>query len=299
MSALTRIVAAPAYRRLTTAPDAPGYHVRNAAVGPWKMTVLIALLYTLTFLGLFIAVAVYWVSRRKEIRECSRFALAVAGVYAVVVIPLMLGEQEISWLLAFMLTIDILKLFLFTAVGVWCCVAAGIVAFPLLRPGLGTQQATARRSAVAPVSIGLVFAGVWIAFTTLLFHLSDPQLTDAAKRVFGPSGESDNLAIAMLAMATCALGEELIFRLGIQNYIARIFGLWDGRYWLAILLSSVLWTVGHLGMLEPGWVKLAQVFPAALALGWLARKHGIETCIVAHVVFNVAVCWMADAGLLL
>ena len=95
------------------------------------------------------------------------------------------------------------------------------------------------------------------------------------------------------------MGEELIFRLGIQHYIAiaRIFGLWDGRYWLAILLPSALWSIGHLDMLEPGWVKLAQACPAGLALGQLARKHGIETCILAHTVFNVAVCWMAEAGL--
>ena len=52
------------------------------------------------------------------------------------------------------------------------------------------------------------------------------------------------------------------------------------------------------GTLEPDWIKLAQVFPAELALGWLARKHGIEACILAHVVFNIAAFVMAEAGIL-
>ena len=52
-------VAAPAYRRLTAAPK-PGYHVmRNSAAGLFEMIILIALLYTITCLGFFIAVAVH------------------------------------------------------------------------------------------------------------------------------------------------------------------------------------------------------------------------------------------------
>ena len=50
--------------------------------------------------------------------------------------------------------------------------------------------------------------------------------------------------------------------------------------------------------MEPDRVKLAQVFPAGLALGWRARKHGIEACILAHVVFDIAAFMMAAAGLL-
>ena len=262
------------------------------------MIIPVAVIYVIAMFALFVAVAASWVSRRKDIRDCSRFALAVVGVYSLLLILPTFGAEDLMWVRAFVLPVDIVRTFLFTAIGVSCCVAAGIVAFPLLRPELGSQGTTVRRSLVAPVSISLLLAGTWIAYTVLLFNVAEPELTDVARRLFGESGVSDSMATVILAVSACAFGEELIFRLGIQHYIARLFGWWDRRYWLAILLSATLWSLGHVGTLEPGWVKLAQVFPAGLALGWLARKHGIETCILAHLVFNLAACWMAEAGLL-
>ncbi len=146
--------------------------------------------------------------------------------------------QDLMWVRAFVLPVDIVRTFLFTAIGVSCCVAAGIVAFPLLRPDLGSQGTTVRRSLVAPVSISLLVAGTWIAYTALLFNVAEPELTNAARRLFGESDVSHSMATAILAVSACAFGEELIFRLGIQHYIARLFGWWDRRYWLAILLSA-------------------------------------------------------------
>lgn len=263
------------------------------------MTVVLGAIYVIAVFGLFVAVGVHWISRRKEIRSSTRFAWAVVGVYTLamlaVVVPVATGG---SWLLAFMWPVDVLRTFLFTAVGLSCCAAAGVVAFPLLKPDLGARQSFVRPSLFVPASFGLLLAGTWSAYSVLLFDLTSPELTDAAKRLSGEFGVSDGRAMAMLGVSVVALGEELVFRLGIQNYIARIFGWWDRRYWLAILLSATLWSLGHVGTLEPGWVKLAQVFPAGLALGWLARKHGIEACILAHVVFNIAAFMMAEAGLL-
>ncbi len=262
------------------------------------MTFVLAAIYGIAMLGFFIAAGVHWISRHKEIRSCSRFAWAIVGVYAVAIIAVLVPAIGVTWLLAVMLPIDVLRTFLFTAVGLSCCAAAGVVAFPLLRPDLGARENCVRPSPFAPVSLGLLLAGTWSAYSVLLFNLTSPEMTDAARRLFGQFDVTDSAAIAMLGVSVAALGEELVFRLGIQNYIARIFGWWDLRYWLAILLSATLWSLGHVGTLEPDWVKLAQVFPAGLALGWLARKHGIEACILAHVVFNVAAFVMAEAGIL-
>jgi membrane protease YdiL (CAAX protease family) len=54
-----------------------------------------------------------------------------------------------------------------------------------------------------------------------------------------------------------------------------------------IELTTVVWTLGHLGSLDPDWVKLAQIFPTGLALGWLYRRQGAESAIAAHALFNV------------
>ena len=261
------------------------------------MTIALTFIHLITVFGFLVAALVHWVKRRRDIRECSRFAWAVAGVYCVLLAPLVFAVETRPWVFAIAVPIDAARTFLFTAVGLACCAAAGVVAFPLLRPGLGSGE-TLRRSPVAPVLWSLLLAGTWSIYTVLLFHATNPELSEAAKRLFGSLDIGENMAVALLAVSVAAVGEELMFRLGIQNYIARIFGWWDRRYWLAILLSAALWSLGHAGTLEPDWVKIAQVFPAGLALGWLARKHGIEACILSHVVFNTGAFWMAEAGVL-
>ena len=262
------------------------------------MTIALSFIYLITVFGFFVAALVYWVSRRRDIRDCSRFAWAVVGAYCVLLAPLVFAAEGMRWVLAFALPIDVIRTFLFTAVGLACCAAAGVVAFPVLRPGLGSEETALRRSPVSPVLWALVFAGIWSVYTALLFHATSPELSDAARKLFESLDLGESTTVAVLAVSVAAVGEELVFRLGIQNYIARIFGWWDQRYWLAILLSAALWSLGHAGTLEPDWVKIAQVFPAGLALGWLARKHGIEACILSHVVFNIGAFWMAQAGLL-
>ena len=85
-----------------------------------------------------------------------------------------------------------------------------------------------------------------------------------------------------------AFGEEIVFRLGIQNYLAKTFDLRGGAYWIAIVLTAGLWSLAHAQTLDPEWVKIVQIFPIGLALGYLFKKFGIESCIVAHGLFNLA-----------
>ena len=263
------------------------------------MTVALSLVHGLTLFVMVIAVAIHWFSRREEIRQCSRFAWAIVGAYAFALVGVALGAGDATWSLVFVLPVDILRTFVFTAVGVSCCVAVGITAFPLLRPDLGSQGEPIRRSLVAPVSFGLLLALAWSVYTILLFEATDPELTDLVKREFGETPTRTwDIVVAMIAVSVVALAEELVYRLGIQNFLARALGWWDRRYWLVILLSATLWSIGHVGVLDPPWVKLAQIFPAGLALGWLARKHGIEACVLGHVVFNLGAFWMEAAGLL-
>ena len=246
-----------------------------------------------------IAVAIHWFTKRNEIRRCSRFAWIVVRAYAIALVAVALAAGDATWSLVVALPIDILRTFVFTAVGVSCCVAVGISAFPLLRPDLGLLGQPIRRSLVTPVSLGLLLAMAWSVYTVLLFEATDPKVTDLAKREFRETpGRAWDVVVAMLAVSVVALAEELVYRLGIQNYLARVLGWWDHRYWLVILLSATLWSIGHVGLLDPQWVKLVQIFPAGVALGWLARKHGIESCVLGHVVFNLGAFWMEEAGFL-
>jgi membrane protease YdiL (CAAX protease family) len=95
------------------------------------------------------------------------------------------------------------------------------------------------------------------------------------------------LAGFLTGVLITALGEELTFRLGIQNWLAARLGRGMAGYWAAIVLASALWSLGHLGRMDPEWVKLAQIFPAGLLLGWLFRRSGFEACVIAHAVLNL------------
>ena len=149
------------------------------------------------------------------------------------------------------------------------------------------------------VDVTAVLLGT-VAYSVVLFLLARPT----AAEMFGVSktapSEADATVVVMTAFVAIAYGfsEEIFFRLGIQRWIARYLGmrLSPGRLqsWLPIGLSAFLWTVGHAGMLEAEWVKLAQIFPTGLALGWLYERRGVESTMFAHVVFNVVMVLLSS-----
>ena len=57
--------------------------------------------------------------------------------------------------------------------------------------------------------------------------------------------------------------------------------------WLAVLIPAVIWALGH-AYLDPVWVKEGQIFAIGLALGGLFPYLGLEGCIIAHYVLNIA-----------
>ncbi len=131
-------------------------------------------------------------------------------------------------------------------------------------------------------------ATISIIYSVLLFLLTSPSMSEAARNALGVNSIESTISIqAVLFVLAYAVGEEIFFRLGIQNFLAKHLGWRGRRYWLAIVVTTLLWTLGHAGVMEPGWVKLAQIFPVGLMLGWLSRRYGVESSILAHGLFNV------------
>jgi membrane protease YdiL (CAAX protease family) len=131
---------------------------------------------------------------------------------------------------------------------------------------------------------GLALAAV--AYSAVLFLIAHPQIGLFARDLVS-SDVQVLTPLTLVIILEFAFAEELIFRLGIQNYLgAKLINKRYG-YAGAIVLTAALWTLGHVGSLDPDWVKLAQVFPLGLALGWLYRKYGIESTILVHGLFNV------------
>jgi hypothetical protein len=154
---------------------------------------------------------------------------------------------------------------------------------PLMQTPVNTAQALLAGAALAAVSL---------LFTFILFSISSPRLSDVIRSLpeidQAQTGVSVDVSLlTILVVLEAAFVEELAFRLAAQNFIANLFEWKNEKYTRAIVLVALLWTFGHVGLVEPGWVKPAQIFPIGLALGWLYRRFGVESCILAHALFNL------------
>ncbi len=89
--------------------------------------------------------------------------------------------------------------------------------------------------------------------------------------------------IALLAPIT----EEIVFRLAVQGGAERILSKLGQPIWLAIPIASLIWALGHAGMVEPMGVKEVQIFLVGLIIGTLRLRRGIGAAIIAHFVLNI------------
>jgi len=136
---------------------------------------------------------------------------------------------------------------------------------------------------------------VSILYSILLFLLTKPHMSELAQQKFGAPSANLESAVTIqgiFVLFEFAIAEEIVFRLGIQNFLVKYLKL-QNNYWIAIVITSALWTLGHAGVLEPEWVKLAQIFPIGLLLGWLYKKFGAESTMLAHGIFNFVLAFLS------
>ena len=184
------------------------------------------------------------------------------------------------------------KIVVFTCMGIYCCSILGLVDIPLMKRLAGEANNVrefSRPSNILAV-IGVIAGG--IAFSVILIKLTSPHISETLKELTQLQGAKLGISdepslLAALVVTTFAFSEEILFRLGIQNYLAKQFKLSDSKYWIAIVLTSGLWSLAHANILDPEWIKIVQIFPLGLALGFLFKKSGLESCILAHGIFNL------------
>ena len=168
--------------------------------------------------------------------------------------------------------------------------------------GIEQQPFTQKINIKTYTSITLAVVACSVLYSSILFFITSPEMSDIVRQKFGESvsGTDNTLSLVwLLLLLEFAFAEEIVFRLGIQNYLARQFNWQGNKYWIAIILTATLWTIAHTGVLKPDWVKLMQIFPIGLALGWLFRKLGTESCILAHGLFNVVMAVLSPIVLTL
>jgi membrane protease YdiL (CAAX protease family) len=124
-----------------------------------------------------------------------------------------------------------------------------------------------------------------VVYSAVLFLITQPRPGLIAQDLMSPDGPIMT-PLTLVILLEFAFVEELIFRLGIQNYLGAKLAKQRYGYAIAVALTAALWSMAHVGSLNPDWVKLAQIFPLGLALGWLYRRQGTESTIMAHALFN-------------
>lgn len=213
------------------------------------------------------------------VTELGVIALLPGGLEGLNV-PLVIGADAVA----------VLRVYVFAIVGIHLCRRLGWPDAPLLRRWLPPRRPLRAGSARGVVG-GLAVGCGAIAYSAVLFILTSPRISATVKSALGGVDISPGAAtwpLETLAVLQFAFAEEVVFRLGIQAMLAYALRRNPGRDWIAILLTTLIWTIGHTHTLEPEWVKLAQVFPVGIALGWLQRRYGLECAVLAHAVLNVS-----------
>jgi membrane protease YdiL (CAAX protease family) len=262
-------------------------------------TLLIAaLIYSLVLLFFSIAFFVIWLKRRQQLQSYYPYGLFIGSIFVGLEILILLSTYNklasLPFPFFFILivdTINFFKLTVFTIVGIDYACALEYISFPILS-GMRSDtnilgkfgSPTFSKFLLQTIAVALFS----LLYTILLFKVTHPEIGSLIEQFTDNSLSSTNLSIAsFLSVTSFALVEEIIFRLGIQNFLAKHLNWQQDRYWIAIAVTSIFWTLGHAGSLNPDWIKFMQIFPMGLLLGWLFRKQGIESCILAHGLFNI------------
>ena len=166
----------------------------------------------------------------------------------------------------------------------------------LLVLGKADWAAPLRRGLPAAATVAGIVALILAAYArgTAGFELSMPQLDIPLITRLGYGG----------------LGEEIIARWGLLTaFMALALRLGQTRnaaFWAANSLAALLFALGHFGVLfalmphPPLWLLIAVMlgnFIPAVAFGWLYRRYGIESAMLAHGGAHALFCAAAAAGL--
>ena len=169
---------------------------------------------------------------------------------------------------------------------------------PVLRAALGGDDW------LRPLLRGVPGAVAVAAATAVILVAYGLGTQDAAK-------STPQLDIPLIArLGYGGVGEEIIARWGLlTGFMALAMRLGRGRdaaFWIANAAAALLFALGHFGALfamvaHPSAGLMAAVvlgnFVPAMGFGWLYRRHGIESAMLAHGGAHALFCAVAAAGL--
>ena len=141
---------------------------------------------------------------------------------------------------------------------------------------------------VLDVRLVLKTLSVLLIWTFVIFYVFKPTASDSLNILIPDQGRAVQLVYILLNILVIApISEEIFFRQFSMGIFAKWFGVSRLAIFFNIGLSSIIFSLSHLNMLTNNWIKMAQVFPLGIALGYVYLKKGLEHCIVLHLLFNL------------
>lgn len=141
----------------------------------------------------------------------------------------------------------------------------------------------------------VIFCIIVLVFITVAIYRNVPFETAFPMGLSEDKGRELSFLIVMLDAVPIALNEEGFVRLFLQNMFA--FWMKDHSKTPAIVLSSLIWTAAHAGVVHPIWVNLFLVFVTSILLGKTFNSKGFEHCILIHLGLNLAMVSLNYLGL--
>lgn len=158
--------------------------------------------------------------------------------------------------------------------------------FPVLESRLNDKKTNAGTKALIKEAVfwGLAGGVLTVVLCIPFWKLSVSLLVDEMKVALWKS---------ILACFYGGIGEEVIFRLGIMTFLCWLFSkcrLKDSGYWLSIIITGIIFGLGHIGITSSMTDITFDVILRAVLLngslsiiyGVLYWKRGFESAMIAH-----------------
>ncbi|MCR9260359.1 MAG: CPBP family intramembrane metalloprotease [Pseudomonadaceae bacterium] len=248
--------------------------------------------YLFSMFVINIAFIVHWYSLRSELGGYWKSSgLIVAIAFGLQLPTFTQPLAEPLTLIMFTLVFGCFKLYVTSGVGLHyvSLIHGAAVCDKSLDANLRTQISELfileKKGWLAVVSASVLFL---VVFSFGLFWVTGAT-TSKALLELGDTEAEVSMLIVICVVFALAFAEEIIFRLGLQNWLTYSWGNSNRAHYSAISFSSFIWMLGHVGMMDPDWAKFLQIFLIGLLLGFMNRKYGVLACIVTHCLFNVLV----------
>jgi membrane protease YdiL (CAAX protease family) len=238
----------------------------------------------------FILGIVFFLKKRKFTKEYLKLALILTSIilsFNVLILLIVTFKGDSTFIVilgALVLPIAFLTLLIYISTGSFFSRSLGLPTTPLLK-----REKKFLKSKKTYLNI-LFSLFLIIVFSLTLFAFTHPTATADFEKTIRESLGLDvqfGFITFLLWLVLAAFIEEATFRLFIQNMLAYFLKKMRLGYLLAIIIVSVIWAFGHIGMVNPEWVKFTQIFGIGIILGFLMRKQGVESCIIVHAVLNL------------